>query len=55
MPIEHRIYLFISGFVSIAQGLVTILTLTFYVPIWEFQWAAYYELWRLKSLQRKSQ
>ena len=41
---------FIGGWISVASGLVTIITLGRIIPDWEFRWVAYCAL---KDIERR--
>lgn len=49
---ERRVYLIAFGFVSVASGLFAILTLGSVFPNWEFRFAAWNELRKLRANQQ---
>lgn len=50
MPLSHRIYLIASGFLSVAEGFITIITLAYIHPFWTFK----FFIWKTKrEMKRK--
>lgn len=51
-PLRHRFYLFISGILSIAEGLICVISLTLYHPVWVYSWMFWYMDRQFKKQER---
>jgi hypothetical protein len=52
--IHHQLYLWVSGFVSIAEGIVMVVSLGFVVPTWTFQLCVWHMKYSLKRSMKQS-